>query len=298
MKVATRFVISLIIVTVIASMIPVSAGATGTIAWGAANINGSGVRVRSGPSTSDSVLTHTNTGDIVVIIERTNSEWHKVNFHGTEGYISVPFLDNRREAANFNKRGSVTGSNVNMRARPNTSSSILSSHHQGTVMSIIGINEGWYKVEHGGHTGYIRSDLMAPVAGGTQTSAPTPSRGQQIADYATGFVGHRYVWGGTSPSGFDCSGLVTYVMRNFGISVTRYSAGQFRDNGRRVEKSEMQPGDLVFFKRRGSSTVNHVGIYIGNDRFVHAQSSRTGVVISSMNTASNIRTFAGAKRLT
>ena len=293
MKIATRLIVSLILTAVISTLIPVTASASGTIAWGAANISASGVRIRSGPGTNHSVLSHVNTGDIVVVVERTNSEWNKVNHNGTVGFISVPFLDNRREAANFNKRGIVSGSGVNMRERPNTTSDILSSHNTGTKMRIIGINSGWFKVQHEGDTGYIRSDLMEVE----ESATPAVSRGQQVADYATGFVGHKYKWGGTSPSGFDCSGLVSYVMKNFDISVTRYSAGQYRDNGSHVDRADLRAGDLVFFKRNGSRSINHVGIYIGGGRFVHAQSSRTGVVISDLNSSNNVRTYAGAKRV-
>ena len=308
MKIAKKLVIMLLLVTIIVSMLPVSTTANGTIAWGAANISGSGVRVRSGPGLEHAVLTHVNSGDIVVVVERTNSEWNMVNFHGTVGYISVPFLDNRREAANFNKLGSIAGNGVNMRERPDTTSTVLSSHNTGTEMTIIGINNGWYKVEHGSQTGYIRSDLMTVLSQGsgssggvTASSRPsvpdaTLSLGQQIADFAASFAGHRYVWGGTSPSGFDCSGLVTYVMRQYGISVTRTASGQFRDNGVSVSKSELIPGDLVFFSRNGHS-VTHVGIFIGNGRFVHASGTRVGVIISDINSSYYTRVWFGAKRV-
>jgi len=290
---------------------PESASASGAVAWGAANINGSGVRVRSGPSLDHSILAHANTGDIVVVVERTSSEWHKVNFHGTVGYISVPFLENRREAANFNKRGSVSGSNVNMRARPNTTSSILSSYIAGTEMSIIGINNGWYKVVHGGNTGYIRSDLMTVLNRGASATATIPARasaisapdsslprGHSIAGYALNYVGYRYRWGSSSPAnGFDCSGLVTYVMRQHGIRVTRYSAGQFRDNGTHINRSDLVPGDLVFFSNNGGRSVTHVGIYIGEGRFVHASGSRVGVVVSRLDSANYTRNWHGAKRV-
>ena len=317
MKLAKKLIVTLLLIVTIASMLPLSASASGTIAWGAANVSGTNVRIRSGPGLDHSVLTHANRDDIVVIIERTNSEWHKVNFHGTIGYMNVSFLERIREAANFNKSGAITGNGVNMRARPNTTSSVLVSHHAGTVMNIIGINNGWYKVEHGSHTGYVRSDLMsivprteattATAASATPVStrvtpsgsAPDPNRalGQQIADYAVSYVGHNYVWGGASPStGFDCSGLVTYVMRQFGVRLTRSASGQYRDNGTHIDRSELVPGDLVFFSTNGRS-VTHVGIYIGDGRFVHASGTDVGVVITSLNNANRIRTWFGAKRV-
>ena len=275
-------------------MLPLSALADANVAWGAANVSDSDVRVRSGPGTNHSVLTHANRGDVVVIIERTNSEWYKINFHGTEGYMNVSLLERSREAANFNKTGKVSGSVVNMRARPDTTSNILESYNSGTVMNIIGINNGWYKVEHGSLTGYIRSDLMTIQPRKNNSTSPL---GRQIADFAVGFVGHKYVWGGQSPStGFDCSGLVTYVMKQFGISVTRYASGQYRDNGTHVNKSDLIPGDLVFFSSNGSS-ITHVGIYLGNNRFVHASGTNKGVVISDLNSSYYLRVWYGAKRV-
>jgi len=314
MKITRKLVVSILLVAIILSMVPLTALASRTVAWGAANVNGNGVRIRSGPGLSHDILTHVNQDDIVVILERTNSEWHKVNFHGTVGFISVPLLTRHREAANFRAGGRITGNMVNMRAEPNTSSASLGQHNTGTIMTIIGINNGWYKVEHGSNTGYVRSDLMDKVSqseassqqqsasssasrpGQTApTSAPPAANrtlGQQIADYAVSYVGTRYIRGGAGPGGFDCSGLVTYVLREHGIRVTRNASGQYRDNGTHISRADLVPGDLVFFSNNGQS-VSHVGIYIGNDRFVHASSSRTGVIISVLSN----RTLFGAKRV-
>jgi len=313
MKTISKLVVIILLVTIVSTLFPLTAMANGDIAWGAANVNGTRVRIRSGPSLEHDILTHVNSGDIVVIIERTNSEWYKVNFHGTIGYISVPLLEREREAANFTARGRVSGNVVNMRVRPNLSSSVLVSHNNGTEMNIIGINDGWYKVEHGSHTGYIRSDLMTLLPDGASSSgsssagtrsaasSSTPSQnlplGQQVADYGVSFVGTGYKWAGNSPStGFDCSGFVVYVMRHYGISVTRTSSGQYRDNGTHVDKSDLIPGDLVFFSSNGHS-VTHVGIYIGNGKFVHASGTRVGVVISNLNSSYYTRVWWGAKRV-
>ena len=310
MKTGKKLIAVIAIVSIIAAMFPVSASANRSEAWGAANVDGSGVRIRSGPGLSYDVLTHCNRGDIVVVLERTNDEWFRVNFHGTVGYVNVPFLDNSRRAANFNALGGIVGNHVNMRKKPDVNSDVLSTYNQGIIMNIIGINEGWYKVEYGNQTGYIRSDLMnvlsrsdaaAESAGANSTriaSDSSHSLGQQIADYALGFLGTPYVWGGTSPSGFDCSGLVTYVNRQFGISVTRTASGQFKDNGVSINKSDLIPGDLVFFSNNGGRSVTHVGIYIGSGNFVHASGTRVGVIISSLNSSYYTRTWHGAKRVT
>jgi peptidoglycan DL-endopeptidase CwlO len=90
--------------------------------------------------------------------------------------------------------------------------------------------------------------------------------------YAAKFLGTRYVWGGTTPSGFDCSGFTKYVYAHFGISLNRVSRDQ-ANQGTRVTKQGLKPGDLVFF----GNPIHHVGIYVGNNSFIHAP--RTGDVV-------------------
>ncbi len=103
--------------------------------------------------------------------------------------------------------------------------------------------------------------------------------GQQIVDYAQNYLRAPYVWGGMSPSGFDCSGFTKYVYSHFGIDLPRTASGQ-TDLGTYVKESNLQPGDLVFFDTDGSG-ISHVGIYIGNGNFISAAS--VDVCISSLN---------------
>jgi len=87
--------------------------------------------------------------------------------------------------------------------------------------------------------------------------------GSDIVEYAKQFIGVPYVWGGTTPSGFDCSGLVQYVYRHFGINISRTTKTQIND-GREVDRNHLQLGDLVF------PTNGHVTLYIGNGQVLHA----------------------------
>ena len=311
MKTAKKLIIILLIASLTTSMLTAYASA-GSLAYGAATVDTDLLRLRSGPGLSHPVVTLLSEGDIIVVLERTNSEWYRVNFHGQTGYVSTKYLRDVLIAENFNAQGRITGNKVNIRTRPNTSSDVLGTFASGTVMTVIGINTGWYKVTHNGFTGYVRSDFMDIIEGqraaAASTRAPTTSTspappanltlGQQMVDFALGYIGYKYVYGGASPdTGFDCSGFVTYVYKSFGISVTRNASGQFRDNGTLINKSDLTAGDLVFFSSNGGASVTHVGIYIGEDEFVHASRNGIGVIISRLDSTYYIGAWYGAKRV-
>ncbi|EJE7233893.1 hypothetical protein FC820_13690 [Clostridium sporogenes] len=111
--------------------------------------------------------------------------------------------------------------------------------------------------------------------------------GQDVVNYAKKFINTPYVWGGTTPSGFDCSGFVGYVYRNSaGINLPRDTYGQI-NVGTPVSQSNLQPGDLIF----PESDIGHVGIYVGNGQMIHASSSRGKVIIG------NVYAFYAGRRI-
>lgn len=126
-----------------------------------------------------------------------------------------------------------------------------------------------------------------------QNNQDNKSIGEKIANFAKGLVGKPYVFGSTGPNSFDCSGLIVYVFNKYGISLPRTSQTQAHV-GKRVKKSELQIGDLVFSNTYGS--LSHVGIYIGNGKFVHAANAGTGVTISDVNDSYYGPRFAWATR--
>ncbi|MGH4139880.1 NlpC/P60 family protein [Clostridium sp.] len=113
----------------------------------------------------------------------------------------------------------------------------------------------------------------------------TPSRGTSnlssnaVIAYASEFLGTPYLWGGTTPSGFDCSGFTQYVYAHFGISIGRTTFNQIND-GQQVSRSNLQTGDLVLFGSVGNP--HHVGIYIGNNTYIHAPSTGDVIKVSDM----------------
>ena len=117
---------------------------------------------------------------------------------------------------------------------------------------------------------------------------------QQILSYAARFLGTPYHYGGTTPSGFDCSGFTQYVFRNAGISLSRTSQEQIH-NGVSVVRSALRPGDLVFFHTSGGSSISHVGIYVGNNTMIN--SSNGGVSYDDLTDSYWEPRFAGASRV-
>lgn len=127
------------------------------------------------------------------------------------------------------------------------------------------------------------------------TTTYEPSRGaaeissSAVVAYASNFIGTPYAWGGNGPDTFDCSGFTSYVFRHFGISLPRTASGQ-QGVGVSVSKSDLQPGDLVFF----GSPAHHVGIYVGNGCYIHSPKTGDVVKISSLASRSD---YSGARRV-
>lgn len=182
--------------------------------------------------------------------------------------------------------GYSTGANVNLRNGPSTDYYSYGTIHYGDALKVIGEENGWYKVVYP-----LCDDGFAFISGDyVSMTAPAPrntvnvsygatyntSAGQRVVQIAEQFLGLPYVYGGSTPAGFDCSGFTSYVFKQLGYSLYRSSYQQI-NNGVPVSKSELQPGDLLLFKKQGASRIHHVGIYAGDGMMIH--SPQTGDVI-------------------
>jgi len=130
-------------------------------------------------------------------------------------------------------------------------------------------------------------DLIAPILSNTSNN--------DVIQVAMSLKGSRYIAGGSSRGGFDCSGFTTYVYNHFGIKLPRTSASQ-ATAGKHVDKKDLKEGDLVLFATR-RSTISHVGIYIGDGKFIHAANTKKGVTVDSLNSGYYQSTYVGARRV-
>lgn len=116
----------------------------------------------------------------------------------------------------------------------------------------------------------------------------------RVVDYSYNFLGKPYVWGASGPSSFDCSGFTSYVFRRFGYSLPHYTRAQ-SEMGQGVSRGNLRSGDLVFFNTIGTN--RHVGIYIGNGRFIHASSGRGKVTVSDLGESYYRSRYSKARRI-
>lgn len=282
---------------------------------GTVNTEGSCLRLRSQASTRGTVLKNLAHNTTVDVLEVLDNGWCQVSSKGVTGYVSGEYLTISEEAAPAETQADeaapmevqadetapavdeealyvkITTGTLNIRSGPSTGNDKVGTLRAGRVVQVLEVLDGWYKIEKG----YISSEYTVPVdPAQAQASA---SKGQEIADYALQFLGYRYVHGGTSPKGFDCSGLTTYVYKQFGYSLNRTCSGQL-DNGTPVSIGELQPGDIVIFRKgKSSQRATHVGLYIGNNQFIHASTPTKGVIISKMSDSYYTTGFVGGRRI-
>ena len=200
-----------------------------------------------------------------------------------------------------------SNASAHFRSGPSTSSQSLGKLPKNTKITITGEENGWYKVSYNGKEGYISKSLVtereppATTSSRSQeeprnTTPATQASSSNVVQVAESYAGSRYVSGGSSPSGFDCSGFTQYVYGKCGVTLSRTSYTQ-ATQGTAVSKSELQPGDLLLFHYYGSSSIGHVGIYVGNGKFIHAANSNRGVVYDSIESGYYADNYAGARRL-
>ncbi len=298
-----------------------------------------GVNLRDGPGTNYVSMARMGLGQDLTLVERfenwflveygTQYGWVTADFLNiVPGVIErVPVAQGVPDP-NPSLTGAVLENAVNLRKGPGSAYDRVGSINAGSNVQLLAKYKDWFRVQlENGTKAWMFSDLLkiAPMAvrrvptttnipalpvrarisrvsggggGGGGTASRIPASGD-VAGYAAQFVGSRYRWGGTGPGGFDCSGLTSYIYRQFGVGLPHSAAAQYSTSvGAKIGNlSNLSPGDLMFFAgtdgRRG---ISHVAIYVGGGQMVHAMTSRYGVQVSGVWNSYWQNRFVGAVR--
>lgn len=271
-------------------------------------VTGNAVRLRTGPGSTYSIIGTYDQGTEVAI-SGVSGDWIAVTLpvEHVSGFIYSDFIEetapdssaesdaalssnvatgNYAPASDRIKDGYITGTGVRLRESPSMSAKILDELNYGTALRITGVTEDWVRVIANGRDGYVFASFVAEGTYAPESklsSATGTELGKEIAAYALQYEGTPYKWGGKVPeTGFDCSGFVQYVYGQFGFQTSRVANDALSD-GVHVDPADLQPGDLLCFYS-GNNYVGHLGIYVGDDLFIHAANSVTGVVTTSLTT--------------
>ena len=266
-----------------------AAGEFGYTNLGIAQADGN-INVREVPGTEAEIVGKlpNNAGCEII---GTDGEWTQIESGKVKGYVKSEYLLTGEAAiakAQEVKQtvATVTTTTLYVRDEANTDSHVITMMPEGEEREVLEVLDGWVKINVDSDEGYVSSDYVSIATELPKAQTMTEVRyGQGVSDvrvslvsYATQFVGNPYVWGGTSLTrGADCSGFVLSVFANYGISLPHSSKAQ-ANCGTKIAASDAQPGDLFFYGN--GSSINHVAIYIGGGRVVHASSPKSGIKIS------------------
>jgi uncharacterized protein YgiM (DUF1202 family) len=258
-------------------------------------INGDQVNLRAEPSTNAKVLQKLPKGARFVRLGESSKFYRVISpTKGYEGWVSKDLCTVSQPEL---PRYKVAADEVNFRKTPNVDADIIGQLGQGAEVKTLGRDEKWSLVSYNGKQGWIYSEYLVP-AKQYYNDAPR-GIGEKLVSRGMDLRGVRYTWGGESPSGFDCSGFVYYLLHDqFGMkNLPRRASEQYYQMGTPVDKEDLRPGDLVFFTtyKKGPS---HVGVYIGDGNFVHASSAGGMVRVSSLSEHYYKTRLIGARRIT
>lgn len=270
-----------------------------------AYIKYSSVNLRKKASTSSTVLAKLKLNNEVIVLEKVNSKWTKVEYDGITGYVSADLLssekvEEKKESSSTSRDGETVSRDEDTSNRVEETTKKEETSTNITVKEDNNSNED--KKETTTSTENKKEETNNSVTNkedketskDTETKEDTTassknevttskSKGEEIVEYAKKYLGYDYVLGGASPKkGFDCSGLTYYVYKQFGYTLSRTSTDQAK-NGKEVAKSDLQPGDLLIFKNQALTKIGHVGIYIGNNKMIHSSEPGVGVVITDLD---------------
>lgn len=258
-------------------------------------VNANQLNVRSGVGTDFDKLYTLERGQKIGLI-KLEGEWAKIQTEsGIIGYTVAQYLVGSEAEVEPERPIAywyINANSLNVRSGPGTDYEKIETLSRGAKIGYYATEGEWARIQTpSGKTGYMLLKYLVESESEVDRASSIPSAGsstvtslaQRIADYSKTLLGVRYVYGGYSTSGMDCSGFVKYVYAHFGINVPRSSA-DYAGIGKRVSRENLRPSDILLFDTDGGNwDVSHVGIYLGNDKFIHASTTKGKVVIASLS---------------
>lgn len=243
-------------------------------------VNAETLNLREQANSTAKVIGQLDLNTKVILLENVDGNWSKIQANGLTGYVSSKFLSDKK---------TVVTSRSEDTARENQEGEKNQSQNEGNS------SDGQSKQAISSSESTKKESENSSNTSNENKSSYSKSA-SSVVEYAKQYLGCKYVLGGTSPSGFDCSGFTSYVFKHFGISLSRTSGAQ-ASNGTKVEKSNLQAGDILIFNDSSNKKVGHVGIYIGGNQFIHAANPQKGVIISSLSEKYYATRYVGARRV-
>lgn len=241
----------------------------------------------------------TNNNACEILDKSSDGKWLKIESGPVTGWVSSDYILTGWQAKDQGRAEAelqvvIKVDTLNVREEPDANSTIWTQADGNERYDIVKDLGDWIMIELDDSVGYVAAEYVEQTYSLDTAVKYTPPaeevartlRGRIVA-YALKWLGGRYVWGGeTLGKGVDCSGFVMKIYQNFGIYLTHHS-GTMAGEGRRIKRSQLKKGDLVFYARGGS--INHVAMYIGDGQVVHARSRRRGICITDMDYRTPVR---------
>lgn len=285
-------------------------------------VTGNGVFLRNEASATAPTCGMLAVDTKVVVVGQTDG-WYQVEANDSLAFVSKDFISGDfidsvgapkvieapktnvsnivADTAKFVKVNASGG--LNLRSDASETSSVLIVVPNGSTHKVIEEKNGFTKVSYNGKIGFIKTSYTSVFDPNAPVTVSTGGTGADIVAWAKQYIGTPYVYGGTSlTGGVDCSGFTTAVFRDNPyqkVSINRVASDQY-NNGTRVAKADLLPGDLVLFDTSGANNgvITHAGIYAGNGQFIHSSSgSRKGIVMSDLTSGFYLNAYVGGTRI-
>ena len=232
-------------------------------------INVSEAIIREGPSTESEIVSQVSRNTAIEIIGE-DGDWYRILFEGEEAYIAKRLISESVTPEDASRNQVNRNNEDNQEETIEETDSELTSIYEPEEVVASEDNEPTYEEPE---QVYVEEPVSAP--------AVPSSRGEEVVAKAKEYLGYEYVYGGSGPYSFDCSGFTMYIYGMFGVEMG-HGATMQSSEGTYVSRDNLQPGDLLIFRDWDNESIGHCGIYIGNGDFIHAANPSRGVVIDTI----------------